>query len=95
MAEIHVRYVVEIKQIRKIESTETKQVCVKETPTDKVEYDTATRKTYAMAKEYQAVDVHKVEIVERSVYRHEVESLQVSDVIHAVIEASRDTIKAP
>jgi hypothetical protein len=87
MAETHVRYVVEIKQVKKIESVETKQVCTKETPTDKVEYDTGTRKTFAMAKEHQVVEVPKVEIVERSVYRQEVESLRLCDVIRAVIEA--------
>jgi hypothetical protein len=94
MTETHVRYVVEIKHVKKVESAEIKQVCIKETPTDKVEYDSGTRKTFAMAKEHQVVDVPKVEIVERSIYRQECIGLQVSDVIKAVLEASRDTIKA-
>lgn len=94
MAETHVKYVVEIKRVVRVETVKQENLVTKETPTDKVESQYGDRKTYAAIKEYQVVDVPKVEVTERSVYRQEVESLQVSDVIHAVIEASRDTIKA-
>lgn len=80
----HVKYVVEIKQIIRVTTSEMKQFCTSETPTEIQEESYANRKATAYDRKYDLREVPKVEIAERSVYRQEVEQIELVKVINAV-----------
>jgi hypothetical protein len=80
----HVKYVVEIKRVLRCESTETKQFCTKETPTEYKSEGYGGRSEAAIAKEYEVRDVPKVETCDQSIFRQEVNQLDLVLVINAV-----------
>lgn len=79
----HVRFIVEIKQVKRIDSEKSENVVVKETPTEHQEYNRC-----ATAKEYVTRIVPHTEVVERSIYRQEVDDLNVHRVIESVLAAA-------
>lgn len=81
----HVRYIVEITQVTRVTSTETKEFCTKQEPTEIMEDGySGGRKQVTYKKDFEVREIPKVEIVERRVYRQELSDLQIWKVVEAV-----------
>lgn len=83
MAYEHLKYVVEIKQIGKESTTETKQFATKREPTE-IRTNSYNRDEVAFKEEFEIRDVPVVKTAEWQIYRQEVSKLNLKAVIDAV-----------
>lgn len=85
MAYEHFKYVVEIKQIGRETTTETKEFCTLKEPTEiKGETTYGNRVEVTYKQEFEVRDIPVTRTIEMQVYRQEVATLNLKAVIDAV-----------